>query len=153
VLLLQVGLSSRCLQGISQHRELQQLFQDCRKIWEAQRISRAARLIAHHSGNKCKRFGATAAVMRVPCLSGQDPWAAVAAVGAQQLTKTYKLLAMMVHPDNMTKKITKVVKAADGGSCSPEDLLGREAAKELFDEAMKALGNAYEACSKCAKPK
>jgi hypothetical protein len=159
-MLLQVGLRSDILQGISQHSDLLQLLQDCRKIWEAQRVNRSARLIEKQKKDTLEHIAASAALLRIPCLPSQNPKKAVESVRATEVKKTYKQLAAMVHPDDTTKKIIKVVNGlvvgglVDGEECcSPESLLGRDAAKELFEEAMKALGNAQELCLEYAKGK
>jgi predicted urease superfamily metal-dependent hydrolase len=155
LLLLQVGLSANILQGTNKQSDLLQLLQDCKKIWEARRVYKCGQIIEKHTEASRKRMEATAVMMRVAFTFGQDPWDAVSALTEQQLEKMYRGLANMVRPDNMTKKITAVLRHLVPGEarCSAADLLGRDAAKEVFGEAMKALGNALELCkTHAAKP-
>jgi hypothetical protein len=152
LLLLQVGLSADILQGTNKQGDLLQLLQDCRKIWEARRVYKCAQVIEKHPEGSRKRLEATAVLLRVAFTFGQDPKDAVRTLSQQQLTKMYRGLANMVHPDNMTKKISAVLRGLVPGEarCSAADLLGHAAAKEVFDEAMKALGNALDLCKEYA---
>jgi predicted urease superfamily metal-dependent hydrolase len=153
--LLQVGLSAALLQGTNKQSDLLQLLQDCKKIWEAQRVYKCAQITEKHPKGSRKRMEATAVMLHVAFTLRQDPYAAVNALTQQQITKMYRALANMVHPDNITKKASKVLRHLVPGEvcCSAADLLGHAAAK-VFDEAMKALGNALELCKKHAgKPK
>jgi hypothetical protein len=152
LLLLQVGLSATIVQGTNKQSDLLQLLQDCRKIWGVRRVYKCAQIIEKHPEGSRKRMEVTAVLLRVAFTFGQDPKDAVRALTQQQLTKMYRALANTVHPDNMNKKISAVLKGLVPGEarCSAAHLVGHAAAKEVFDEAMKALGNTLELCKEYA---
>jgi hypothetical protein len=152
-----VGLSTNILQGTHKQSDLLKLLQDCKKIWEARRVYKCGQIIEKQPIGSRKRIEATVVLLGVAFTFGQDPWDAVQALTQTQIIKMYRDVANMVHPDNMTKKITAVLKQLlkpGEERCSAVDLLGHDAAKEVFDEAFKALGNATDLCKTFAgKPK
>eukprot|EP00775_Hariotina_reticulata_P010157 gene10157-10315_t len=123
--LQEAGVSSRDMAGVIEKSDLLALAKSRVQLWEARRINHCGQLMADPS----TLLMAAMAVFRIACGPQQDPVAAVKQV-KDALLRSYKRLALQVHPD-------KAIGAL-------------QVLKPVFSEAFKTLNNANDLLGKVA---